>query len=182
MKKKIIIVLIAVFALIGAYTVPFIPVGLPPDTWTEAEFEAIKPKLKEASERLNRMTFELTDSGYRPPVTYNLMAKYGTTTMRRPLLGPMRYAYSQKTDRAFGTWALPGIPHLRYDRRRAMVQVTPETYADFMAWVAEAKQYPGMEASEIKTGTGPASEEEPGGIAEESLLKRDRASGFDRMK
>jgi hypothetical protein len=182
MKKKIIIVLIAVFALIGAYTVPFIPVGLPPDTWTEAEFEAIKPKLKEASERLNRLTFDLTDSGYRPPVTYNLVAKYGTSTMRRPLLGPMRYGYSTKTDWAFGTWTLPGIPHLRYDRKMAMVQVTPETYGDFLDWVAEAKHYPGMVPSEIKAGTGPASGGESGGIAEESFLKGDRASGFDRMK
>ena len=157
MKKKIILVLIAVFALIGAYTVPFIPVDLPPDTWSEAEFEAIKPKLKTAADRLNRLTFDLTDSGYRPPATYNLIAKYGTSTMKRPLLGPMRYGNSQKTDWAFVTWALPGIPHLRYDRKIGTVQVTPETYDDFMKWVSEAKHYPGIVPSEIKTGTSPAS-------------------------
>jgi hypothetical protein len=103
MKKTIIVVLLAMFALIGAYTVPIIRVDLPPDTWSEAEFEAIKPKLKEASERLNRLTFDLTDSGYRPPVTYNLVAKHGTSTMRRPLLGPMRYGYSKQGTWAFGT-------------------------------------------------------------------------------
>ncbi len=163
MKKVIILVLIAALLLTGAYTLPVIRVGLPADTWSEAEFEAIKPKLKEASERLNRLTFDLTESGYDPPVTYNLVAKYGTSTMRRPLLGSMRSGYSVTTDWAFGTWALPGIPHLGYDRKKGTVQVTPETYDGFMKWVAEAKHYPGIVPSEIKSATPPAS----GGTTEE---------------
>lgn len=134
--------ILAVIALVSAFTVPVIPEKLASGVWTEEEFESLKPQIEEAAEKLNQMTFTLTEAGYDPPETFNLVGKSGHTDTRRALMGSWVFGSTRQSTWAFGTWMLPGVPHLEYDREERTVQVTPENVQDFLDWAESATEYP----------------------------------------
>ena len=140
-------IIVALVVLLGilltlALTIPVIPERLPPGIWTDEEFTRVKPQLEEAAEKLNKMTFALTEAGYEPPVTYNLIGKSGQTSYRRTFLGTRRAGTSHQTTFSFATWMLPGVPHLNYSRTEEFAEVTPENVAQFLVWINTATEYP----------------------------------------
>lgn len=141
MKKGTLIALAVLVFLVFGFLAPVVPVGLPPEVWTEEDFRKAKPEIEAAAEKLNDLTHELSTKRLLPE-TYNLVVDYGHTTLRRPLLSSRRTGITRTSTAAFGTWMPAGLPHLDYDPKEGTARLTPENAEAFLDWVQQAENYP----------------------------------------
>ena len=116
---------------------PIVTEPLPPDTWTDADFEPMKSQIDEAWEEYDQLTTELINSGYVRQGSCTVVAKHGHTNIRRTLLGGRTWGSSDETIWASKPWiqvSRPGIPD-PWGGKESKVHVAPLMFETCMAYL-----------------------------------------------